>query len=184
MLRDSPGAFHSPSHCTLRPRTCALLGWCYYRTKFGNAWSLKWKTFSIWTLPISSAATWWEVNTGLNTWCASCYLLMPQWTLKSSLLKVDLLHYINRYWQWFFFFSSFLSLEKTVIFLEIFVDGVYVCIISNMSILFSVKGRLFATVTVFSQVIYHTLILKVIRRKKVKSFFLQKAHGKCFQKGK
>lgn len=102
---------HSPSHYTLRPRTCALLGWCYYRTKFGSAWSLKWKTFSIWTLPISSPATWWEVNTGVNTWCASCYLLMPQWALKSSLLTVDLLHYINRYWRRFFF-SFFLISRK------------------------------------------------------------------------
>lgn len=100
---------HSPSHCTLRPRTCALLGWCYYRTKFGSAWSLKWKTFSIWTLPISSSATWWEVNTGVNTWCASCYLLMPQWALKSPLLMVDLLHYINRYWRRFFFFFFLIS---------------------------------------------------------------------------
>lgn len=115
---------------------------------------------------------------------ASCYLLMPQWALKSPLLKVDLLHYINRYWQWFFFFSSFLSLEKTVIFLEIFLDGVYVCIISNMSILFSMMGRLLATVMVFSQVIYHTLILKAIRRKKVKKKKLQNTHGKCFQRRK
>lgn len=55
---------------------------------------------------------------------------MPQWALKSSLLTVDILHYINRYWRRFFFF---LSLGKTVISLKIFVDGVYVWIISNMS---------------------------------------------------
>ena len=85
-------SIHSPFQCTLRPGTCAPLGLTLLQNRiWQRVWPLKWKNLLHLDSPISSSATWWEVNIGLNTWCdASFYLLMLRWMLKFILLMVDL----------------------------------------------------------------------------------------------